>query len=125
MGDHPTPARAALGDLSDRTTPRLSTPTALGVILAGYLLFFGRAIVRAVQIDRTGEVLTPIDYGSYPGALEVTARLTQLVGAVLILMLVCRWLDIPRPCRHERAVGSGRKPWGQVGIRAETSPTPR
>lgn len=95
---HPTPARAAAtGDLVDLSTPRLPLLSAAAVILIGYLLFFGRGIVRAVQVNQTGEVLPPLDYGSYLGAMEVTVRLAQIGGAILILILVCRWLDIPAP----------------------------
>lgn len=91
-----TPARsAAIGEV-DRTAPRLSRWAAAAVVLAAYLLFFGRGVVRGVQVDLTGEVLDPTDFGSVDGLLEVTARVGQLAGAVLILVLVCRWLVIGR-----------------------------
>ena len=93
----PTPARAAgLGTVSDRTSPRLAIGSAIAVIAVTYGLFFGRGIVGAIEIYRTTLVLQPIDYGSYEGALEVTGRLTTLAGAVLVLVLVCRWLALPR-----------------------------
>ena len=92
----PTPARAAATGRIDRTAPRLSRPAAVAVVLVAYLLFFGRGGVRAVQVDLTGEVLDPTDFGSAAGVLEVTSRVTQLAGAVLLLVLVCRWLTIPR-----------------------------
>lgn len=93
----PTPARAGgLGDLSDQPTPRLASWPAIAVIVVAYALFFGRGIVAAVEIDRSTLVLPPVDYGSYQGVMEVTGRLTTLTGAILILVLVCRWLALPR-----------------------------
>lgn len=93
----PTPARAGgLGDLSDRPTPRIASWPAIAVIVVAYALFFGGGIVAAIEIDRSTLVLPPVDYGSYQGVMEVTGRLTTLAGAILILVLVCRWLALPR-----------------------------
>lgn len=92
----PTPARAAASGRIDRSTPRLSRTAAAVTVLAAYLLFFGRGGVLAVQIDRSGLVLGPTDFGGAAGVLEVTTRIAELAGAVLVLVLVCRWLSIPR-----------------------------
>ena len=94
----PTPARAAgLGGLVDRPgDPPVGTRAAVLMITAGYLLFFGRGIIAAINIDRTGLVLGPLDYGAFPGVLEVGTRLAQIGGAVLILVLICGRLRVPR-----------------------------
>jgi hypothetical protein len=75
--------------------PPVRTVTAAGVVLAGYLLFFGIGILGAIDVARTGRVLDPMDYGTFSGGLDVGIRLIKISGAVLILMLICRRLQIP------------------------------
>jgi hypothetical protein len=73
--------------------------TAAGVVLAGYLLFFGIGILGAVQIVRTGRVLVPVDFGTFPGVLDVGTRLITMGGALLLFVLICKRLRVP----HELA----------------------
>jgi hypothetical protein len=64
----PTPARAAgLGDTADEPGhPPISTPAAVLMIGAAYLLFFGRGIPNALEINRTGQVLPALDHSAFP-----------------------------------------------------------
>ncbi len=94
----PTPARAAgLSKLNDRAARSLiSSPVAALMVGAGYLLFFGRGIANAIHIDGTDQVLDPVDYGTFTGVLDVVTRIAGIAGAVLIFVLVCRYLRVPR-----------------------------
>jgi hypothetical protein len=94
----PTPARAAgLGDTTDEPGhPPISTPAAVLMIGAAYLLFFGRGILNALDINRTGQVLPALDYSDFPGVQDTVTRLAQIAGALLILWLFCRHLQVPR-----------------------------
>jgi hypothetical protein len=99
----PTPARAAgLGDTIDQPGhPPITTPAALLMIGAAYLLFFGRGILNALEINRTGQVLPALDYSAFPGVQDTVTRLAQIAGALLVLWLFCRHLQgPPRTRRH-------------------------
>jgi len=94
----PTPARAAgLGSTVDHPgSPPVTTPAAVLMIGAAYLLFFGRGILNAIEIDRTGGVLPAVDYSAFLGVQDTVTSLAEIVGALLILWLFCRHLQVPR-----------------------------
>jgi len=92
----PTPSRAAGLTEVDATEPPVRTGVAIGVIVAGYLVFFGTSVVTAINIEWNDIVLRAMDYSSYGGFYEFCGRLIGISGAVLILYLCCQWLRIPR-----------------------------
>lgn len=109
----PTPARAAhLRSAVDRRDPRLTTMQALGIIAAVYLLFFGEGIFRAVHAYLNGAGGGYEDYSTLYGQAVLVRASVEIVGAVTVLYLVCRWLEIPRglagiPRRHRETLARG------------------
>ena len=47
----PTPSRAAGLTEVDTAQPRVRTSVAIGVIMAGYLMFFGTSVITAINIE--------------------------------------------------------------------------
>ena len=92
----PTPSSAAGLTQFDTTEPRVRTSVAIGVIITGYLMFFGTSVITAINIEWNDIVLRATDYSSYGGLYEFCGRLIGIGGALLILYLCCQWLRIPR-----------------------------
>jgi len=91
-----TPSRAAGLTEVDTTEPRVRASIAIGVIMAGYLMFFGTSVITAINIEWNDIVLRSTDYSSFGGFYEFCRRLIGIGGAVLVLYLCCQWLRIPR-----------------------------
>jgi len=92
----PTPSIAAGLAEVDTTEPKIRARTAIGVITAGYLLFFGIGVFNAIHIALNDIVLPATDYSAFSGVSDALRRLFGIGGAVMILYLVTRWLQIDR-----------------------------
>jgi hypothetical protein len=99
----PTPARAAgLGDTADEPGhPPISTPAAVLMIGAAYLLFFGRGIPNALEINRTGQVLPALDHSAFPRSPgHLTRARADRRGAAHPLAVLPPPSGPPRARRH-------------------------
>lgn len=78
----PTPSSAAGLTEFDTTEPRVRTSVAIGVIITGYLMFFGTSVINAINIEWNDIVLRATDYSSYGGLYEFCGRLIGIGGAL-------------------------------------------
>lgn len=91
----PTPSHAAAMTQADKPDPRVGTGAALAIIIGSYLTFFTVGIIRAIQVrDQT---LPATDYSTPRNIAQLGGLAAEILGAAVLLYLVCQWLRITRP----------------------------
>lgn len=93
-----TPATAAgLGQAIDRAAGRrLTTPAAVGIIAAIYLLFFANGIFNAIHSAAHHSTSNLEDYTQLGYVQALVTIAAEIPAALVIFYLICRWLSIPR-----------------------------
>ncbi|WP_420116586.1 type II CAAX prenyl endopeptidase Rce1 family protein [Micromonospora sp.] len=104
-----TPSALSGLDEDDRTGPSLSPWLALTIVLGAYLAFFGRGVIRAIQILGTGQMPAD-DYASASFVAQVPLWIGEIVVAGVLLYLVARLWSISRPMTGIPARGANPVP---------------